>query len=136
MRQFFLVMGALIAACVQSADAFENNSVVTIHSVQSTSTIQGIAISSSTGTDVIISTGPLYRQICVQNLDNAAYLACSETVSVSTAASNALAGIVVSTAPTSGQNVPSCFEVVAGNAFYCRTSNTAGSSRAVIHRKR
>ena len=116
--------------------AMENNSVVTINSVQSTSTISGIAIASAPATSVVISTSMLYRQVCVQNLDWGNFLSCSESVSVSTISTSAQAGVVISTRVAGSGMDPQCFEVVAGHQFYCRSSSITGSSRAVIIRKR
>lgn len=110
---------------------------VTIDGVSSTDTVRGVDISSQTATDIIISTNPLYRQACVQNLDTSAFLACGDSVSVSTITTNILIGVVVP--PASAVTTPAtplCFSVPAGNHWYCRTSSTTGTTRAVIQRGR
>jgi hypothetical protein len=105
--------------------------------VTSTMTVSGVSISSSVPTDVVISTGPLYRQVCVQNLDTAAFIACGENIAVSTQAASALMGVYLTTATASTlADPPLCFEVVPGKRFYCESANAAAASRAVIIRKR
>ena len=134
MRRLMAFVVTVLVTVAWSAGAMENNSVVTIGSVQSTITIQGIAVASAPATSVIVSTPMLYRQVCVQNLDSANYLACSESINVSTITTSASAGVFIATGAVPG--LPFCFEVVAGNQFYCRSSSVTGTSRAVTIRKR
>ena len=105
--------------------------------VTSTMTVTGISISSSVPTDVVISTNPLYRQVCVQNLDWGAFIACGESVNVSTLTANSLMGVYLTTATAAslGQTPP-CFEVVPGKRFYCESGNKTAPSPAVLIRKR
>ncbi len=127
----FLMLAAV------SVQAMENNSVVTIGSVQSTSTIRGLSIDTAAATSVVISLAPLYRQVCVQNLDLVASLACGDNVSVSTLTASNLMGVVVPpAASTTTAASPMCFEVVAGRHFYCRSASVTAPTRAVIIRKR
>ena len=110
---------------------------VTIDSVSSTDTVRGVDISSHTAFDIIVSTLPLYRQACVQNLDTSAFLACSDSLNVSTLTANGAIGVVLPAAPTATTPAtPTCFSVVAGNRWYCRTSSVTGTTRAVIIRGR
>lgn len=132
----FLLAAVLAVICSRGAQALEP-ATVTIDSVSSTMTIRGIDITSQTVTNVVISTGPLYRQVCVQNFDTSAFVACSDSPSVSTVTSNNLIGTIVSPAATATQpNTPSCFSIPAGTSFYCRTSSVTGSTRAGITRGR
>lgn len=135
MKYLFLTLPVL-AIMAAVAPAMENNSVVTTDSVQSTMTVSGIAISSAPATSVVINLKALYRQVCVQNLDTLNFLSCGETVNVSTITSSGFAGVVISTKIAGAGMEPRCFEVVAGNDFFCRSSSVTGSSRAVIVRKR
>ena len=104
--------------------------------VTSTITVTGIAISSSVPTDVVISTNPLYRQVCVQNLDTSNYIACGETVSVSTQPASAFAGVQIAKGAAAVPIAPYCFELVPGKRFYCASGSTSASTNAVIIRKR
>lgn len=107
-----------------------------IESVGSTNTVMGITIASSPVTSVIISTAALYRQVCVQNLDQSGYLACGETINVSTMSSSAFAGVIITTASTTNIVPPYCFTVPPGTNFYCGSSRVNTTSRAIIMRKR
>ena len=141
MRSLFLSLFAAAALSLlflvgSSARALEPVTV-TIDSVSSTMTIRGIDVSSAPTTNVIISTVAAYRQICVQNFDTTAFVACSENVSVSSITSNILVGTIVAPAATATQpNAPTCFSIPAGTSFYCRTSSVTGTTRAGITRGR
>ncbi len=133
MRGLVFAVAVILAG---SAHALETVTP-TIDSVSSTITISGISITTQTATDVVISTFPLYRQVCVQNFDTSAFLACSENVSVSTLTANALAGTIIAPAATATQPAtPTCFAVVAGKRFYCLSSSVTASTRAGITRGR
>lgn len=107
-----------------------------INGVTSTMTVSAINISSGVATSVIVSTQALYRQVCVQNLDNLSFLSCGETVNVSTIQANNLYGVYLPTATaTTLANPYPCFEVVPGKDFFCRSA-ASSPSRAVITRKR
>ena len=135
MPRLFIAVILMIAA-VSGARALEPVSV-TIDSVSSTSTIQGISISSASATSVVVSTSPLYRQVCVQNFDTAAFLACSENVNVSTLTASGLIGAILAPASAaSSPAAPMCFSIPAGTNFYCRTSSVTGTTRAGIGRGR
>lgn len=139
MRYLFFGVAVMIAQMLSMSDvlAMENNSVVTIASVQSTATISGIAIDTATATAITVSTSPLYRQVCVQNFDTSAYLSCSENINVSTSVSSALVGtIIAKVAIDTAPPAPICFEVVAGKHFYCKSSGAGAATRAGITRKR
>ena len=126
----------LLLALSGSASALEN-AVVTIDSVSSTSTVRGIDISSAPATSVIISLTMLYRQVCVQNFDTVAFLACSENVNVSTqTAQNHVGTIIAPASAASSPATPTCFSVSAGTNWYCRTSSVTGTTRAGIARGR
>lgn len=125
-----------ILACVRGSFALEPVTV-TIDGVSSTDTVRGISITTQTATDVIISTNPLYRQVCVQNFDTSAFLACSDSVNVSTQTALNTVGTIVAPAATATQpSTPMCFSVPAGNRWYCLSSSTSGSTRAGITRGR
>lgn len=137
LRRVWLAVG-LIALSFKAAHALEPVNVV-IDSVSSTATIRGIDITTQTATSVIISTSMLFRQVCIQNFDQMAYVACSEHVNVSTitATTDALAGTVV--APTVSSNtvaVPTCFAVPAGGNFYCKSASVTRASQVGVTRKR
>ena len=134
-RRFLLAVAVLLASAV-GASALEPVTV-TIDSVSSTNTIRGIDISSAPATSVIISTGMGYRQVCIQNFDTSAFLACSENVNVSTQTAQDLVGTII--APATAANTPAsplCFSVSAYTNFYCRTSSTTGTTRAGVARGR
>jgi hypothetical protein len=135
MRGLILAV-AVILAGVSSAFALEPVSV-TIDGVSSTDTVRGIDISSQTPTDVIINTGALYREVCIQNLSTAGYLACGDSASVSTTTTSNLIGVIIPAPPASTTPAtPICFSVPAGNRWYCLASYVSGSIRAVIQRGR
>lgn len=127
----------LIVALAGSAHALEPV-VVTIDSVSSTDTVSGISISSGAPTDIIVSTGPLYRQACVQNFDTTTFLMCGENVNVSTNTSSNLVGVQIAPAQsTSATAAPTCFGIPAGKRWYCLNSGTTGgNTRASITRGR
>ena len=132
-RFIFVAAMALLATGAQALEPVS----VTIDSVGSTTTTRGVDISSQTAFDIIISTSFLYRQACVQNFDTSAFLACSENVNVSTITSNNAIGTIIPVAPTATTPAsPTCFSVVAGNHYYCRTSSVTGTTRAGITRGR
>jgi len=131
-------MALVILAGTFSPRAFALEPVtVTINSVSSTMTVRGLDISSHTATSIVITTAPLYRQACVQNLSTTDWLACGDNVNVSTVTTNNLMGVIVPAAATvATATTPICFSVVAGNHFYCRTSSVTATSRAVVIRGR
>lgn len=134
MRRFIFAVMMMVAG--SGVEALEPVTV-TIDSVSSTNTIRGIDISSAPTTSVIVSTSVLYRQVCVQNFDTTAFLACSENVNVSTQTAQNHVGAIIAPAPTaSTPNSPLCFSVSAGTNFYCRTSSITGTTRAGIARGR
>lgn len=134
-----LAAGAVLAALLflpAPARALEP-ATVTIDSVSSTDTVRGIDITTQTATSVIVSTGPLYRQVCVQNLDTSAFLACSENVNVSTLTASNLIGVVIPPAPTAATPAqPTCMAVAAGSNYYCKSASVTAATRAVIIRGR
>ena len=131
-----LILLAVLFLSAVGAQALEPVTV-TIDSVSSTNTIRGIDISSAPATSVVISTGMLYRQVCIQNFSATSYLACSENVNVSTlTAQNHVGTILGVAASTSAPSFPTCFSISAGTNFYCRTSSVTGSTRAGIARGR
>ena len=135
MKYLFLTLPVL-AILASVAPAMENNSVVTIESVQSTATISGMLIDTQTPTSIVVSTAPLYRQVCVQNFDTSAFLSCSEHVSVSTiTSSNRIGTIIPKVTTDTSTPAPICFSVVAGNHFYCKSSGSA-PTRCSVTRKR
>ena len=126
----------LLLALAGSARALEPVTV-TIDSVSSTSTARGIDISSAPTTSVIVSTSALYRQVCVQNFDTSAFLACSENVNVSTQTAQNNVGVILQPASAAtSPAAPTCFSVSAGTNWYCRTSSVTSSTRAGITRGR
>ncbi len=135
MRRFAFAVALLLASATM-AQALEPVTV-TIDSVSSTVTIRGVDISSAPTFSVIISTSFLYRQVCVQNFDTSAFLACSENVNVSSqTAQNNVGTIIAPAGSATTPAMPTCFSVVAGNNFYCRTSSVTGTTRAGITRGR
>ena len=133
MRLIFLAVVSMLAVRASALEPV----TVTIESVSSTDTIRGIDISSAPTTSVIVSTSPLYRQVCVQNFDTTAFLACSENVNVSSQTAQNSVGTIIAPAPSaSSPNAPLCFSVSAGTNFYCRTSSVTGTTRAGITRGR
>lgn len=128
MRQLFLAL-AMLVMCSVGAKALEQ-ATATIDTVSSTMTIVGLTLSSSTPTSVIVSTAMLYRQVCVQNFDTSAFVACSENPGVSTMTANVAIGTIIAPAATATQPAtPLCFSVVAGKNFYCMTSSITGTTR-------
>ncbi len=105
--------------------------------VRSSNTTSGITISSASATSVIVDTTQMFSQVCVQNFDTSAFLACSENASVSTQTANALIGTVLAPAASvTAPAMPACFGVIPGYNFYCRTSSVSGTTRAGITRVR
>lgn len=105
----------------------------------STTPVRGIDISSHTPTSVIIDTNQGYKQVCVQNLDTSSYLACGESVNVSTqTAKNSIGNIIPPAGSASTPAQPTCFAVVPESDYYCLSSVTGAtaSTRAVITRAR
>lgn len=131
-----LILLAVLFLSAVGASAIEPVTV-TIDSVSSTNTIRGIDISSAPATSIVISTNMLYRQVCVQNFDTTAFLACSENVNVSTQTAQNHVGTIIPPAPTAATPAtPLCFSISAGTNFYCRTSSVTGTTRAGIGRGR
>ncbi len=110
----------------------------TIDTVSSTNTFSGIDISSSVPTSVVVSTSPLYRQVCVQNISTSVYLACGERVNVSTITTSSRIGVILPAATAiTTPYAPTCFSISAGTDFYClHDAALLGTSRAVIIRGR
>lgn len=134
-RRFLLAVAVLLASAVGAA-ALEPVTV-TIDSVSSTNTIRGISISSATPTSVVISTSIGYRQVCIQNFDTTAFLACSELPTVSTQTAQDHVGTIIAPAPAANSPAsPLCFSVSAYTNFYCRTSSVSGTTRAGVARGR
>lgn len=135
MRGLIFAVFAILAG-VRGAVALEPVSVV-ISGLSSTGTIAGVSIATQSATSVIVSTGAMYRQVCVQNFDTSAFLACSENVGVSTQTANNLVGTIIPAAATASTPAsPTCFSVVAGKNFYCLSSSVTASTRAGIGRAR
>lgn len=133
MRGLIFAVAVLLAAVSAHAD----NAVPSIMGVTSTMTVSAISIATQTATSVVVSTGPLYRQVCVQNLDSSAFITCGENVNVSTISANELMGVYLTTATaTTLGNQPPCFEVVPGKDFFCHSGSVSAASRAIITRKR
>lgn len=129
------ILAVVLLGLSAVADAGGDFAIPSIMSA-STMTVSAINISSGVATSVVISTNPLYRQVCVQNLDSVSFLSCSDNVNVSTIQANNLFGVYLPTATaTTLSAVAPCFEVVPGNNFYCRSA-ASNPSRAVIIRKR
>ncbi len=135
MRGLIFAVAALFAAVTAHAGSGDY-AVPSIQAVTSTMTVATISIATQTATDVVQSTGPLYRQVCVQNQDSGAFLACGETVSVSTIVANSLFGVFLATNTATLPASPFCFEVVPGSRFFCKSGSVSAASRAVIIRKR
>ena len=132
MRGLIFAVAVMLAGVAHALDFAQP----VVLGVTSTMTVSGIAISSFTGTDVVISTGPLYRQVCVQNLDTSNYIACGDTVSVSTQPASALAGVQIAKGAAAIPVAPFCFELVPGHRFWCTSGSTSAATNAVIIRKR
>ena len=130
--------GLIFAVAVMLAGvAHADNAVTSIMGVTSTMTVSGISIATQTATSVVISTAPLYRQVCVQNLDWSNFIACGENPSVSTLTASGLMGVYLTTATAASLgNTSPCFEVVPGKNFYCLSASHSAPSPAVIIRKR
>ncbi len=133
MRGFLMAVAVLLAAATAHSGDFAEPVII---GVTSTMTVSGIAISTFTGTDVVVSTSALYRQVCVQNLDTSNYIACGDTVSVSTQPANALAGVQIAKGAAAVPVAPACFELVPGHRFWCASGSTSAATNAVIIRKR
>ncbi len=104
---------------------------------RSSSTAIGMSISSATPTNVIVDTTQMFSQVCVQNLEVAAYLACSENSAVSISSNAAAVGTIIRATPAGFlPDAPTCFPVIAGYPFYCKTSLTTGSTKAAVRRDR
>jgi hypothetical protein len=136
MKRFILAL-ALVAGVSVFSSALEPVTA-TIDTVSSTMTTAGIDISSHTPTSVIVSTRPLYRQVCVQNISTSVWLSCGENVAVSTFTTSDLIGTIIPAATSvSAPDMPVCFAVPAGNHFYCiHDGALRGPSRAVVTRGR
>lgn len=104
---------------------------------KSSVTIQGISVSSAPTTNVIVDITQMYSQVCVQNFDTSSFLACSENISVSTLTANALIGTIIAPAASAtAPATPTCFPVIPGRPFYCRTASVSASTRAGTTRVR
>lgn len=99
---------------------------------RSSSAVSGMLIG-QTATQVVVGSTTMTTQICVQNLDSAAVLACGESAIVTWMVSMANVGTMIYTSP--GMAAPLCLPVLAGKNFYCASSAAAGS-RASIRRDR
>lgn len=101
---------------------------------RSSITIQGMDIA-AIPTNVVINSTQNYTTICVQNFDNVAKLACSESAIVTWLVSQANVGTMIYPSSSSQPAVPVCFPVVAGKNFFC-ISSSATTSRAGVTRIR
>lgn len=129
-------MAALSPAVVPRLASAEAVTAV-MATISSTRTTVGMDISSAPATNIIVSTTAVWRQACVQNLDITAFLACGENILVSTLTSHALAGTFISPATSSTTfATPTCFSVLTGSPFYCRSSSVTGTTRASVSRGR
>ena len=135
MRGFLMAVAVLLAAVSAHAGSGDY-AVPSIQAVTSTMTVATVSIATQTATDIVISTAPLYRQACVQNMDPGAFLACSDNVNVSTIVAQGLFGVYLATNTASLPSLPFCFEVVPGSRFFCKSGSVSAASRAVIIRKR
>lgn len=134
MRLFFFTLAAL---CVLAFSAHETNALdqgVT-GTILSTSTFMGLTVSSNPATEIVISTAALYRQVCVQNQDNAHFVACGDSVNVSSTLA-ASGGVWITTFTAAVPNAPVCFPIPQGKSFYCRSSSVTGGSPITTIRSR
>ena len=132
MRTLILLGVLLLAPGLAIA---ESTTAVT-PTVASSITITGLDISSSPAVDVTGGSG-IWRQICVQNFNTSYFIACGESLAVSTLTTSGYVGTIIPAAPTAtSPAAPTCFYTVAGNSFYCRTSSVVGTSRAGITKAR
>lgn len=107
-----------------------------IGAILSTSTFMGLTVSSNPATDIVISTAALYRQVCVQNQDNAHFVACGDSINVSSTLVSGVGGVWITTFTAAVPNLPVCFPIPQGKSFYCRSSNITGGSPITTIRSR
>ena len=134
MRGLIFFVAVMLAGVAHAGSG--DYAVPSIQAVTSTMTVATVSIATQTATDIVISTAPLYRQACVQNMDAGAFIACSDNVNVSTVVSQGLFGVYLATNTAALPNLPFCFEVVPGSRFYCKSGSVSHASQAVIIRKR
>jgi hypothetical protein len=125
MKFLFSILAALAVSPAMAIDS----ATPVVSQYSTTMTVRGVTISSWTGTSMVISTSPQYRDICVQNVSTAS-LFCADTPNISTitATMNAIQLSTYSVIP-----LPYCFPLVPGKNFYCEYGGTdQGSGRATV----
>ena len=150
MKNVMLVVAAALLGLAQLASANSQGQPQAVTSVigsaSSSFTVVGINISSAPATSIVsistltIDLSGMYKQVCAQNLDTTNALYCGDTIFVSSQTTNAFFanyGVVV---PPAGSAVypaaPTCFSIVAGRDFYCRSGSVTGTTKAVVVRAR
>ena len=136
MKKLLLAL-ALVGGGFISHPSRANAIYLTMDTAASTWTAVGVSIGTATPTDLTAGINGGFRQVCAQNLDTTYALYCSENVSVSSAPSSGNVGVIVAPAASAtAPATPSCFHILEGTNFYCRSGSTTGTTRAVVIRAR
>jgi hypothetical protein len=99
--------------------------------------VVGIDISSAPATSIVLGPNNGWQNVCLQNLDLTNALYCGDSVSVSSITTNALIGTIIPPAVDATHPAqPTCFALVAGADFFCRTGSTSGTTRAGVAKSR
>ena len=124
-----IILALLLLAAAHPLSAQPDPVMQVSETVQSSYTISGVAISSSVGTGVIISTASMIRWVAVENLDSSANLFCSPRP-----------GVSASTGTTAGWEIAHGnsykFVILPGSQFYCINDGGSASVWAVVYQGR
>lgn len=137
MKRYLIGVFAAILLAAIAAPARAGTTVMQVS--YGSMTVTAISISSATMPATSIPGGPGngWRQLCVQNVDTASALFCSDTANVSTDTTKAAAGNIIPPAvDATHPAAPLCWIVVEGMDFFCHTGSTSGPTRAIITKAR
>lgn len=135
MRSLIFAVVAIALAQPARAVGVPQNPTQTFEISGTSLTVRGLNITSSAGaTSVVISTAPLWREVCVQNIGGVG-LFCGDSSNVTSTLTSDSVGVNIATAAATPP--PVCFPLVPGQDFFCAAAlQSAGTSRAVIRRRR
>ncbi len=137
MKTALIVLMALTGLAAIQSPRESQAAYLTMETAASTYTVVGVDIGTATPTDLTNNQNGGYRQVCAQNLDTTYALYCSENIVVSSAPSSNNVGVIVPPASAATTpSMPTCFHILEGTKFYCRSGSTTGLTRAVIIRSR
>ena len=132
-----LLVAALLGVCAGVAEAGSIMAMNVQPILRSTHTWAGVAITSHTPIDLMLpQPDPAYNKVCVQNNNGNFNIYCSESATI--AKTGATKGVAISSASAAGLVIPKpqCFDLVAGQSWFCVHDGATGSVTPTIGRFR